>query len=188
MNSAVENRWIDFNRDLEGVVSCMYADKKGLITTAMGNLIDPIGAALVLAWKLPDGSLAPRADAIAAWHTIKDDPVCAKRGWTYAAKRSTLRLDAEDIHALIFSKLRKHDRTFAARFSDWEDRPEDAQLAVHSMAWAMGSNFWDKFPKFLRAFTHEDYQTAADECKIMPEEGTVIRRNELNEELLLSCS
>jgi hypothetical protein len=48
MQASVRAAWCDFNRSLEGWVSWMYLDVEGLVTTGMGNLIDPVEAAFPL--------------------------------------------------------------------------------------------------------------------------------------------
>ena len=164
MHDAVPDVWIRFNRDLEGIVTTMYADALGLVSIGMGNLIDPIDLAIMLPFRLPGGIGASTSDIKRAWTAVKNDPKCAKLGWKYAAMipANNLRLEMHDVEALIERKLREHDRFMLSRFPDWEARPADAQLAVHSMAWAMGPAFFRKFPRFTLAFGRGDY---ADACK-----------------------
>ena len=51
------------------------------------------------------------------------------------------------------------------KFDEW---PADAQLALHSMAWAMGSAFAarGKWPHFRAACAKMDFDLAADNCKM----------------------
>ena len=203
MHPSVLAAWINFNTPLEGLVRSLYADVLGLVTTGMGNLVDPVGAALVLPWKRPDGSPATQAQIAAAWNAVKNDPRCAKLGWVYAQSLpgNDIRLDDADVAALVYSKLKANDRLMAARFADWESRPADAQMAAHSMAWAMGPSFWPKFPRFTALFTAGDYgrietdakgnpivRGAAGECAISPPHGTIIVRNAHNKQMLLNAA
>lgn len=190
MHDSVKAAWIDFNHDLEGIVPRLYADVLGLVTCGMGNLVDPIGLALGLPWELPGGSRATQADIAAAWNEVKNDPLCAARGWKYAIglPANRVRLSPEAIDDLILARLEDNDRQMLARFQDWEARPADAQMAVHSMAWAMGPAFWRKFPKFTVAFAGSDYASAAAQCAISPAAGTVVERNARNKRLLLAAS
>ena len=48
MKQSVRDAFVDFTAALEGVVPWMYLDVKGLVTVAIGNLIDPVAAALSL--------------------------------------------------------------------------------------------------------------------------------------------
>lgn len=190
MHPAVENIWIPFNEKLEGVVPYLYADVKNLITIGMGNLVDPVSSAVRLPLRLQDGTLATRVQIIAAWNAVKNDPLCATKGHTYAYKllANGLHLDPEDVKKLIFSKLKQHDAVFAKRFSAWESRPADAQLAVHSMGWAMGSDFPRKFPRFSKLFEAGAYEAAIVECEIADAEGTVIERNRRTKVLLANAA
>jgi len=186
MHPSVKDRWIAFNEPLEGIVYNMYADVKNLITCGMGNLIDPKVGALSLPWQKPDGSLATYNEISAAWDAIKRDPFSASRGWKYAARLpgNALRLSRPAVETFIFDKLRDNDRSLAKRFPNWENIPSDAQLAIHSMCWAMGPNFFSGFPRFTSFIKAGDYKAAAEECTIHPEMGTIVKRNALNRELL----
>jgi hypothetical protein len=182
MHSSVRDVWVAYNTPLEGRVHSLYADVRGLMTTGMGNLVDPIDVALPLPWKTPQNNLAPKSQIVAAWNAVKNDPRSAVLGWVYAKSipENNLHLDDGDIDTLIYSKLDANDSSFASRFADWESRPADAQLAIHSMGWAMGPYFWSKFPRFTNAFTSEDYATCASECQISPSIGTIVIRNKRN--------
>ena len=61
MQAVVRNAWRRFNEPLEGLTSWMYLDIKGFVTTGMGNLIDPVPAALALTWHDADGMRASPA-------------------------------------------------------------------------------------------------------------------------------
>lgn len=195
---SIKPAWIPFNHDLEGVLTCLYADKIGLVSSGMGNLLDPMSAAIGLPWRLPDGSLATRGQVAAAWTAVKRDPRSADGGWKYAIKipANNIRLMLGDVEALVYSKLDTNDRGLTSRFSDWETRPADAQLAVHSMVWAMGPGFWAGFPKFRKAWLAGDYEGCAAECDIAipmdvegkPIGGTIHTRNDRNKQLFANAS
>jgi GH24 family phage-related lysozyme (muramidase) len=190
MHSAVKDIWVAFNEPLEGLVTSLYADVKGLVTTGMGNLVDPMPLALVLPWELPGGIAASKDSVALAWQAVKGDPQCASRGWKYAAQLplNNVRLTRDSVSALIVSKLAENDLRMRVRFGDWESRPADAQLAVHSMSWAMGPMFFKRFPKFTAMFTRGDYAAASNECAISPPHGTIVERNARNRQLLLNAA
>lgn len=50
MWDSVDSIWIPFNKPLEGYLDFMYLDTRNLVTTGMGNLIDPRGVAEALPW------------------------------------------------------------------------------------------------------------------------------------------
>ena len=56
---------------MEARVFHMYVDILGLVSTGLGNLIDPVGMATSLPWRRLDGSLATREEIVAAWHKVK---------------------------------------------------------------------------------------------------------------------
>ena len=107
MQSAVRSAWRRFNEPLEGLTDWMYLDIKGLVTTGMGNLIDPIEAALRLTWRGADGSTAAPDVVRHEWSRIKTNLALAS--WVRQLRRvATLHLDAADIDTLILDKL-DHD-------------------------------------------------------------------------------
>lgn len=189
MHQSVKDVFIPFSEPLEGIVPRLYADVLGLVTTGMGNLVDPMPYALALPWELPGGIPAPKDAVVRAWTAVKNDPLCASRGWRYACgiPANNVRLSSDAVHALILDKLESNDKAMLVRFPDWESRPADAQLAAHSMAWAMGPGFWHKFPRFTVAFKAGDYRVAAKESAISPASGTVIERNARNHALLINA-
>jgi len=190
MHQAIPDIWFAFNTPLEGDVPRLYADVKGLITCSMGILVDPMPAALAIDWELPGGIPASKDVVARAWRAVKNDPKCAKLGWKYAAglPENNVRLSPETSRRLVLDKLESNDLRMRIRFPDWNDRPADAQLAIHSMAWAMGPMFFKKFPKFTAAFTRGDYETASDQCAISPAYVTIVERNARNSQLLLNAA
>lgn len=59
MYQSVRDYFNTFQTKFEGYLPFMYLDVKNLVTTGMGNLIDPIGAASSLPWvHKSDGSPA----------------------------------------------------------------------------------------------------------------------------------
>lgn len=187
MRESVRKAWWDFNVPLEGYVMHMYADVKGLITTGVGNLIDPVQYAVPLNWRKPSGVLAMRNEIIAEWNRVKDDKNAAHMGHTYAARITSLRLREEDVRAMVLLKLASNDMFLSRRFKAWESWPADAQMAIHSLAWAAGTAF--VFPKLERALNNEDFVTASVEVK-MSEVGNpgLKPRNKANRIMLLNAA
>lgn len=192
MHPSVRAAWVDYNKNLEGILPGPYCDIDGWVTVGMGNKIDPVEDALGLPWYLlPSRRAATNDEVLAAWHAVKNDPECARRGWTYALNlpANNIRLHPDAIDALIESTLDMHDVLLRKRFASFEDWPADAQLAAHSMVWAMGfGKLVSKFPKCCRALSRGDFAGAAAECKMVPEAGTLITRNALNKQLLLNAA
>lgn len=176
-------RW---NGQYEGVAFCMYADILGLATTGVGNLI-PLAVALVLPWKHPDGSPASEGEIEDAWNKIQGNMEAAKRGADYACTLTDLRLSREGVEALVQDRLDQNAVILAGRFPQFPDWPADAQLAVLSMAWAMGAGF--KFPKFEASIKAGDFRAAAEESAINATGNPgVIPRNKENKRLLVAAA
>lgn len=165
MRESVRRVFGTFSAPLEGICPHMYQDVKGLVTTGIGNLIDPIQHALHLPWKHKNGTLALRAEIAAEWLRVKSDPSAARLGHRRAAEITELRLTADGISELLHRKLTEMDHYLARRFGPaWEDWNACAQLATLSMAWACGPAF--RFPILEDALRRRDYENAALNCTI----------------------
>ena len=176
-----------FTETFEGHTTYLYLDVKGLVTTGRGNLVDPLSAALALPWQNPDGTPASRDRISAAWMTVKTAKAIEQRGGAAFASLTTIRLSAQAVDDLTTAKLRSNDEILAARFAGWEGLPADAQLAVHSLAWACGPAF--RFPRFEAALASRDWAECAVECHL-DETGNpgLAPRNAANEALFLSAA
>lgn len=161
MRASVLQAFPGFSTRFEGRLTKPYTDVKGLVTTGIGNLIDPIAVALPLPWRRDsDGALASRAEVEGDWHKIKD-------AWpgvqsVASTRLSTLHLDPADVDYLVSAKAHANDETLRQQFPGYDDWPADAQLAIHSMAWAQGPSFhgWPHLLSALNA-SPPDFMTAA---------------------------
>lgn len=161
MYDSVRSNWQKFSSKFEGYLPFMYLDVKGLVTTGMGNLIDPLPQAQALPWRKPDGSFASPNEIGAAWSLVKGRQDMKMKGGGAFSGISDLRLDQAGIQQLINGKLDNNDKILLGRFPGMVSWPADAQMGVHSMAWAMGANF--HFPKFEAAVNSlvPDFKEAA---------------------------
>ena len=184
-----------FSRTYEGYVLSPYLDVKGLVTVGVGNLIDPVSAALALPWKLPDGSRATPDVIRAQWSALKARQDMAHHSVQVQAALTTIRLTPADVDALVLSKLSENaDFISAHYFPAFGTYPADAQLGIMSMAWAVGAGFPLKFPHFKSAVLAGDWTTARDECAIQDAANPgVIPRNAANRvcfgnaQIVVSC-
>jgi hypothetical protein len=167
----------------------MYLDRLGLVTTGVGNLVDPIESALSLPWKNQDGSRASPAEIRSAWNTVKARQDWKGRGGGYFGGLTTIRLDDEGVKEIVHRKLLQNEDILRKRFPSYDNWPADAQLGLLSMAWAMGPNF--QFPKFQSAVNQllPDFVTAAAESDIhAPGDNAVADRNEQNKILFTNAA
>lgn len=168
MRISVAAAFTSFTSRFEGVVSFMYLDVLGLVTTGIGNLIDPSGLALDLPWRAADGRLATRREIAAEWMNVKSRQDMKMQGGMAYRSVTKLRLDGTGIDMLVARKLAQNEAELRRRFPDFDSWPADAQLATHSMAWACGPAF--RFPKLGEALLQRDFRQAAEECH-MNEDG-----------------
>jgi GH24 family phage-related lysozyme (muramidase) len=187
MRQAVRDAWWDFSEPLEGYVPHMYADVKGLITTGVGNLIDPLVYALQLPWKRGDGSAATRDEIVADWAAVKNDPRMARDGHRRAALVTRLRLTKDDIKALVAAKVEQNWRHMRSRWGVIDEFPADGQLGLCSMAWAVGPAF--RWPMFEAALKRKDFAVMATECTLQEKGNPGVRpRNVYNRRLFLNAA
>lgn len=169
MRDSVRNAFVRFTAQYEGVVAWMYQDVKGLVSTGIGNLIDPVQMAVVLPFVHEDGSPAGRDEIVAEWLRVKNQPpsngkTAAQLGHLYARQVTRLHLTPAGIQQVVENKLNQNDALLRKRFPAFEQWPADAQLATHSMAWACGPAF--RFPKLEAALRALDFRMAAVECRM----------------------
>jgi hypothetical protein len=183
-----------FTQRFEGRTHFMYLDNHKaaddapdpLVTTGVGNLIDPVELALRLPWKNADGALASSADVRTEWELVKSLTDMASYGGQAFSSYTSLRLSDADVDALVAGKVASNERTLLAYFPGFETFPADAQLGIHSMAWAMGAAFSPGYPKFTAAANRGDWSTAAAESTIV--ENAPAARNAANKLLFLNAA
>jgi hypothetical protein len=174
MHTDVRDLWHLYSEPLEGRVSWMYRDVKGLVTTAVGVLIDPIALAVRLPWRRVDGGSATVGDVAAEWRRVKALPP----GLHAAHYRGDVRLTAQSIDDLVQVRLRANDGFLRGTFDAWDDWPADAQLGTLSLAWAVGADLGD-WPKFKTACRARRWRVAAIESQIQATSNPgIVPRNE----------
>lgn len=164
-----------FSTPLEGRVAWMYSDIKGLVTVGVGCLIDSPAAAIAIAADgapfvhKTDGNPATDAEISAEWQRVKDDASIVGQA-NLAESITSLQLTEEGIDSLLQARLgqfegRLHQTPEFASLDTW---PADAQLALASMAWAMGPAFAEggKWPNFRNAVGSQSWVDAAANCNM----------------------
>jgi hypothetical protein len=173
----------DFQLPFEGgAVPWMYLDVKGYVTVSVGCLVDPLPPGLRFVKQ--GGELADDDEVRSEWSRVKSMQVYKLRGGGFFKDRTSLRMPAEDMIRLVYKRLRNNDAVLCSRFKGFAGLPQEAQTAVHSMAWAMGP--WFRFPKFEAGLNARDYATCAAECRISEAGNPGVKpRNEANKALFL---
>ncbi len=169
MRDVVRAAFVPFTVGFEGgYIGWMFPDVEGRVSTGFGLLLEPLALALGLPWRRADGSLASREEIVADWNNVKNHPHAARLGHRSVEKVARLRLDNDGLYQAFQGKLGGHDIYIRNRFPDFEEWPSDAQLGMHSMAWAAGAGAWDAgnpvgFPKMAAALRTRDFAEAAAE-------------------------
>jgi hypothetical protein len=198
VHPAVQSKFRAFNEPFEGAIPHMYLDVLGLVTVGVGNLIDPVAVATTLPFRFKrkpgiatGGELATKEQITAEWEKLKSNTSLAHKGHCACAPITNLELDDAAIDAVIAERLAKNE-SFLKRqppFKEFESWPADGQLALLSMAWAMGPAGALNFHHFCASCATMDFKTAATQCK-MNEQGNpgVIPRNKANCTLLSNAA
>ena len=190
MKDAVLNIFYDWSKQFEGEVNHMYLDCKGLVTIGIGNLIDPISAAMTLPLKRNDKSLATATQISAEWHLIKSHTELAREGYQAAGRLCLYHLEPADIATLVDNKLKSNEAFMKLHyFKNWDSFSACAQLACSSMAWACGAGWPMIFKNCSRSVLNLDWAAASLECSIDSQGNVgVIPRNKANIALFLKAA
>jgi hypothetical protein len=202
VHQSIRDYWFTFTEPLEGRVDFMYLDRRGWVSTGIGNKIDETAEemsaptadertrSLTLAnevtWSVGhDGPDASAEDVAAAWDTVKALLELAEVGHLAFADKTNLRLSTDEINRLVISKLEQMENHLVTRpqFTSFDAWPANAQLATLSMCWALGPAF--NFPSFQSHVEVQNWPGAAEECTFGPHEGTIIVRNALDQDHFL---
>ena len=203
MRDSVAKAFVPFNSgkppfkvNLEGYLTFMYLDvgditdpsKPGLVTTGMGNLIDPIELALSLPWVNPDGSPASQDVIRSQWQAVKSRQDMKSGGGSAYEKLTTIRLTVDGVKTLIARKLLANEDALLKQFPSYPSWNSDAQLGIHSLSWARGpNNYSGAYPSFYKALNQSppDFTTAAKESRMY--NGTK-ERNDANFKLFQNAA
>lgn len=172
MHQSVKAGLSSFLTQYEGKANFMYLDVKGLVTTGIGHLIDPVNRAMSLEFGTAGGGVADAGTVAKEWTTVKGRIDLIHRGAAAFAGITNLRLTELGIQNMVLSHAagivnyittNASARTFYSNFENW---PADAQLGFLGVAWGgipIPQFGWHKFPLACR---DEDWDKAASECYI----------------------
>lgn len=170
-------------RQWEGSYDYMYTDHLGLVTTAIGYLLDDnnnkspmanedaYAPALLLPWvHKSDGKEATKDEIIADWKAVK-----AAHGTAFDAPHDAgltkLKLNPSDIVTLTLKRADVFAGELAKDLPGFADYPADAQMALMGDAWAMGGAFVsaDHFNALKAAAEKGDWKAAESEAHFQDE-------------------
>lgn len=160
----VEDGFVPLVDDYEGVCNFMYLDTKGLVTTAIGVLIDPMRYAVTLPWVHKDMVTPATKEEIAAeWNKLKF--MCqgmAQGGGGKFEKITGLRLTRAGLNHAVLEKRLLMEGQLEKRFKNLALWPGDGQMGLLSLSWAAGAAF--HAPKFQVHADAMNFAGCADEC------------------------
>lgn len=191
LHPSVRAAFFSFSVRFEGAIDHLYPDKDGGITTSVGYLCDSPAAARRLPLHWADGRAATGDEIEAEWHAVKANEAAAANGaaWLKRTGGVKLFLSADDVRRLCTERFDQVAVHLAREFPAMTDWPASAQLAVASMAWALGvDGLLKKFPKCCAAMRRGDFTTTAAECRIDDTTNAgVTARNVANRSLFLAA-
>ncbi len=165
MRQSVRDAFFDYSAKREGFTPFMYADTLNLVTTGIGNLIDAgprnstevtpqaMAPAMSIPWEhktggwsaknpVTDGVRASQSEIAECWAIVKHAGIQQQGGFAYAnIPGNSLSLTMDGLKQLFTAKMNANDKALAKHYTGYETWPADAQLAIMSMAWAMGAAF-----------------------------------------------
>ena len=153
MRAVVLDSFVSWSSKFEGRCMWMYLDLLGLVTTGVGNLVDPPMLLQGLDFVRADGFTPTTGNEIsAAWLRVKNEQAHKNigGGQKFWQDLTSIRLTKTSLDRLIARKLATNETIIRAWFGPrWDTYPADAQLGILSMAWAAGAGIFQKeFPRF----------------------------------------
>ena len=130
----------------EGMAHSMFLDKKGLVRTGCGVLLDPVDAAFSpsAAWQMPIGRgewrAATETEVRDEWRTVKSRQDQRGANIAFWSTLTRLRLADHDLSVLTRQTLEENFRVMGRTFPEGklERMGADAQMALSRWAWAVG--------------------------------------------------
>ena len=186
MRTGAEGPFYRETEELEGNIEHMYCDSLGFVTVGFGHKIESDGELDKTGARLPfrfygSNFWASEAEILQEFERIK------QKGGDYKAARTVARLylsglDRAEDFSLVLGVM---EEALPKWLPDWDAMPGEAQIAVMSMAWNLGTNFlnpsvpayWPNLHKQLKA---HDYFGAAGNCLINGRESARNRYNRVH--------
>lgn len=183
------DRFVTLSSRLEGVIPWLYLDCRGLVTTGIGCLVDPVGLALDVPFQAGDRP-ATREEIADVWHRVKASTPLAHLGARAASKLTALHLPPAGVRQLLERRLQLNEAYLVKHhFPALLAWPENVQLAIALIAWALGAGFPASWPSFTSAVLAEDWSMAAKHANISTKNNAGIApRNVAIRELLLGAA
>lgn len=191
MHESVRQIFPSFSEKFEGRFLWPYLCVAGVPTVGVGCALGRVSLALALPWTILGGARATPLQVSAQWTYLKEHQALAQAGARACEHATQLRLTDADVDALLVSRMAVNEAILAKRFKAWSFLPADAQLALHSLSWAVGAvEVVEGYPKMCAAVDRGDYDGARAECTISGEDKNagIIPRNAANRVCLANAA
>lgn len=177
MRPAVAEAFPAYSVRHEGSTLYLYADIRGLVTSSVGVLLDPIELALRLDWRIDDRA-ATQAEIRDDWQAIKALGASGSRTAKSQAGLTSIRLTQSGSDALVRRRLEANVAYIRKFLHNWDDAPVDAQLGTASLCWAIGAGLDKTRPAFVAAFNAGDWLMCKQHARIRSDNNPgVVGRN-----------
>lgn len=194
MRKAVLENVFEYQRTFEGCIDHLYCDILGLVTTGVGNLVDPKSIAMgwMFRWRSMPGRLATPKEIGVEWDKVKaaaaPDP--SQKSHLFYRAITSLFLDREYIEERVDQTAKSFVILLADDFPDWNAWPADAQMGVLGVVWAVGPGKMRRFfPRFMAACKAQEWIDASHECLVNATKNAgVVPRNRNNRALFKSAA
>ncbi len=147
MHQSAKEQIVDHLAWFEGYVPYMYLDSLGLVTTGIGNLLDPYSKyGKRVQFRRADGIPASDAELKAEFDLVKSKttpggnaPQAAYRSYRAFEPITKLRATLADISLAVLEAVRQHEAAALQYFGrDFETAPADVQVVLVQMSYAGG--------------------------------------------------
>lgn len=146
----------------EGTVFHMYLDSKGYVTVGVGHLINTVADAQKLSFIDEKTKKKATADEIKTdFETISKQQ--KNKLASFYKPHTKLVLEQTDIDGLTNEHIDNFYKELKKIYSDFDDYPEEARLALFDMIFNLGmTNLKTSWTNFNDAIKSKDWQKAAD--------------------------
>lgn len=163
----------------EGFMRHMYLDNRGLVTTALGRLIDTsdpdknvmggtiTADAMRFPWKV-NGRPATPEEIRSSWLAVKNSQHRKEQGGGFHSNipGNIVRLDDDAVEDIYRETVASFEKIIRGYFPSYDAWPADAQLVALSIAYGVGPHFARTYKKFRAAANDgptPDFERMAEE-------------------------
>jgi GH24 family phage-related lysozyme (muramidase) len=167
MRAAVARGWVRFSETFESNLDFLYLDVLGWVTIGLGLLADPVEMLARMGvefyWPGPGRVSACTADVRAAHAAVKAATALERGGGVAfgALPGNAIRATPESLAKAADYTLAKNEANVRKYFPGWDTFPAAGQMLILSMAWAMGSHAFGRWPHFVARVNEGDWLAVA---------------------------